>query len=334
MYNPLRMQPEILYLSRADVESLRLGMEEIIELVADALRERGQGRAEMPPKPGIHPGPPGNDNFVHAMPAYLPGLPAAGIKWVAGYPRNRDRGLPYISGLLILNDPATGLPAAVMDCAWITAMRTAAATAVASRHLGPEDPRTLGVLGCGVQGRTNLEALRIVHPGLRRVQAFDIRPEQTTAYRKEMGARFPDLELTAAGSPEAAVRGADIVVTAGPIRKRPEPAIEAEWFGEGALGVALDYDSYWKPDSMRAADRLVTDDREQLLRTREEGYFADTPAIHADLGEILAGKKPGRRTRSERILCLNLGLAIYDVATGWQLLQLARERGVGTRLPL
>ncbi|HXI04634.1 MAG TPA: hypothetical protein VNI57_15775, partial [Candidatus Saccharimonadales bacterium] len=126
---------EILYLSRADVEAAAVGMPEIIERVEAAFREKGEGRAEMPPKPGIHPGAPGEDNFIHAMPALLPRMGAAGIKWVSGFPGNRDRGLPYITGLLILNDPETGLPRAVIDASWITAMRTAAATAVAARHL-------------------------------------------------------------------------------------------------------------------------------------------------------------------------------------------------------
>ena len=122
-------RPRLLYLSRADVEATRLPMPAIIEALEAAFREKGHGRCEMPPKPGIHPGPPGNDNFIHAMPASVPALGAAGVKWISGFPRNDARGLPYISGLLILNDPGTGLPKAVMDATWITAMRTGAATA-------------------------------------------------------------------------------------------------------------------------------------------------------------------------------------------------------------
>src|SRR5690349_9018442 len=107
-------------------------MKDIIDCVAKALTEKGEGRVEMPPKPGIHPEP---NAFIHAMPAYVPRLGAAGMKWVAGYPQNRDRRLPYISGVIVLNDPATGLPTLICDCTWITAMRTAAATAVAARQL-------------------------------------------------------------------------------------------------------------------------------------------------------------------------------------------------------
>lgn len=107
-----------LYLSRRDVESLAVPMTEIIDALEQMFREKGAGRVEMPPKPGIHPRP---DAFIHAMPAYIPLIGVSGLKWVAGYPENQEKGLPYISGLLILNDPETGLPIAVMDCTWITA---------------------------------------------------------------------------------------------------------------------------------------------------------------------------------------------------------------------
>ena len=119
----------VLYLSRRDVEATAVSMSEIIAALEEMFFDKGQGRVEMPPKPGIHPRP---DCFIHAMPAYIPRLGSAGMKWVSGYPENLSRGLPYISGLLILNDPDTGIPTCVMDCTWITAMRTGAATAVAA----------------------------------------------------------------------------------------------------------------------------------------------------------------------------------------------------------
>jgi len=146
----------ILYLSREDVETTRLPMSEIIRALEAMFREKGNGEVEMPPKPGIHPRP---DAFIHAMPAYIPSVQAAGLKWVSGYPGNQAKGLPYISGLLILNDPDTGVPLAVMDCTWITAQRTGAATAVAAKHLARPDSASVGIVACGVQGRSNLEAL-------------------------------------------------------------------------------------------------------------------------------------------------------------------------------
>src|SRR4030042_1180736 len=107
----------VLYLSREDVEATQLPMSEIIQALEAMFREKGDGEVEMPPKPGIHPRP---DAFIHAMPAYIPSVQAAGIKWVSGYPGNQARGLPYISGLLILNDPDTGVPVSVLDCTLIT----------------------------------------------------------------------------------------------------------------------------------------------------------------------------------------------------------------------
>ena len=106
-------------------------MTDCIEALELAFREKGEGRVEMPPKPGIHPG--GEDNFIHAMPAYIPAMKSAGMKWVSGYPGNQAKGLPYINGLLILNDVDTGIPLSVMDCSWITAMRTGAASAVSAK---------------------------------------------------------------------------------------------------------------------------------------------------------------------------------------------------------
>src|SRR3990172_1964067 len=123
---------QLLYLSRADIEKVALDITTIIELLEKAFQEKGAGGVEMPPKPGIHTQP---DAFIHAMPAYIPSMKSAGIKWVSGYPENQKMGLPYISGLLILNDVETGLPYAVMDCTWITAYRTAAATALSAKYL-------------------------------------------------------------------------------------------------------------------------------------------------------------------------------------------------------
>ena len=325
----------ILYLSRADVEAAGVPMKAIIERLLLAFGEKGHGRVEMPPKPGIHPGPAGNDNFIHAMPASVPALGAAGVKWVGGFPGNPNRGLPYVSGLLILNDPETGLPKAVMDATWITAKRTGAATAVAAKRLAKPGAATLCILGCGVQARTNLEALAVVLPDLVEVRAYDIHPERSRAYAAEQQPIFPKLRFVPVDEPRGAVEGCDVVVTAGPIKRRPEPTLRAEWFSEGALGVPLDYDSYWTAAAMRRADRFYTDDTAQLLHTREGGdYFQQIPEVYADLGEVIAGKKEGRRNPRERLLCMNLGLALEDMATAPLVLEQALLRGLGTRLSL
>lgn len=320
----------ILYLSRSDVEKLNISMEEVIEAVEKAFLEKAKGKAETPPKPGIHPQ---KDAFIHAMPAFLPRMKVAGVKWVSGFPENPKRGLPYISGLLILNDLGTGFPICVMDCTWVTAKRTGATTAVAAKYLAREDSRTLGILGCGVQGRSNLEALLIVCKGLEEVKAYDVNAENTRRYVEEMSAQF-GIKVVSANSPKKAVENCDIVVTAGPILKNPKPIIEASWFKKGGFACPLDFDSYWKPEAMHSMDKFCTDDCEQLNYFKQEGYFSSIPKVYAELSEIISGKKPGRENAEERIMSMNLGLAIGDMATAILVYEKAKQTRTGTILPL
>jgi len=322
--------PEFLYLSRRDVEKVGLTMKDIIGVVEDAFREKGYGRVEMPPKPGIRPQ---KNAFIHAMPAYIPKLESAGIKWVSGFPENYRFGLPYITGLLILNDPETGVPICVMDCTWITAKRTGAATAVAAKYLARRDSETLGILGCGVQGRSNLEALSIVLSNLRKVRAYDINEKNLRRYVEEMTKKH-GLSVIPVSSPREAVEGCDIVVTAGPILRHPNPVIEASWFSDGGFACALDFDSYWKPEAMHSMDKFCTDDLDQLMYYKSVGYFSDIPKVYADLGEIVTKKKKGRESDEERIMAMNLGLAIEDMATAIKIYEKARKKGIGTWLPL
>jgi ornithine cyclodeaminase/alanine dehydrogenase len=321
--------PRFLYLSRADVERVGLDMRTIIGLVETAFREKGEGRVEMPPKPGIHTRP---DAFLHAMAASIPALNAAGLKWVGGYPENPGRGLPYVSGLLILNDPDTGFPTSVMDCTWITGYRTGAATALAARYLARPDSATAGILACGVQGRTNLEALAAVFP-LRRVYAYDHRRENQERYAREMSQKL-GLEVIGVDGPRPAVTAADLVVTSGPILKHPQPTIERDWLRPGGFASAVDFDSYWTGAALAQLDRIATDDHAQFRYYRELGYFKATPEPYADLGELVTCRKPGRQSPDERTMAMNLGLALDDMAVAPEVLRRAREMGLGTWLPL
>jgi len=324
------MKNELLYLSKDDVAAVGLTMAEILAALEIAFLEKGEGRVEMPPKPGIHPG--GGDNFIHAMPAYIPALESAGIKWVSGFPENPKRGLPYITGLLLLNDVNTGLPLAVMDCVWITAMRTGAATGVAAKYLARPESSVVGVLGCGVQGRTNIEALNVLFP-LERVMAYDLDPEVARRYAEEMAARF-NLEVVVVKAPREAVTGCDLIVTAGPILKTPHRTIQAGWMEAGAFASLVDFDSYWHPKAMTETDKFCTDDLAQLRYYKEVGYFQGIPAVHADLGELVTGQKTGRETPEERTMTANLGLALDDMATAPLIYRRAVEKGIGTWLPL
>ena len=321
---------QLLYLSQSDVEAAGLTMTEIIDALEVAFRAKGEGRVEIPPKPGIHPG--GGDNFIHAMPAYIPDLNSAGVKWVSGFPGNQKRGLPYITGLLILNDPKTGLPISVMDCTWITAMRTGAATALSARYLAHPESSVVGVLGCGVQGRTNVEALKVLFP-LERVMAYDVSQEAAEVYAREISKRF-GLEVISVETPREAVTGCDIVVTAGPILKEPHCTIQGGWMDEGGFASLVDFDSYWHPEAMQDVAKFCTDDTAQLHYYKQAGYFQNIPDVHADLGQLVTGEKPGRESAEERTMTANLGLALDDMAVAPLIYEKALKKGIGTLLPL
>jgi ornithine cyclodeaminase/alanine dehydrogenase len=298
-------KPSLLYLSQQDVIDVGLSIEKIIDLVEQAFQEKGNGNVEMPPKPGIHTQP---DAFIHAMPAFIPAMKSAGIKWVSGYPENQAKGLPYISGLLILNDVDTGLPYAIMDCVWITAYRTAAATAIAAKYLADPSSTTAGILACGVQGRT-------------------------TKYVDEMSGKL-DIEIIPAEKTLDAVRESDLVVTSGPILKHPEPTIQPGWLKAGGFASAVDFDSYWSAGALGEMDKISTDDHAQFKYYRSVGYFQDTPDPYGDLGEIVIGSVPRREHVDERIIAINLGLAIDDMAVAPEIYRKAIELGIGEQLQL
>ncbi|MGB8644168.1 MAG: ornithine cyclodeaminase family protein [Anaerolineae bacterium] len=320
---------QFLYLSRADVESVGLDMPTVIRQLERAFKEKGLGRVEMPPKPGIHTQP---DAFIHAMPAYIPAFQSAGLKWVSGYPENFKRGLPYITGLLILNDAETGIPYAVMDCTWITAVRTGAASALSAQYLARPNSEVVGILACGVQGRTNLEALASVF-ALKRVYAYDVRADVRQRYVREMGAKLR-VEIVGVDDPRRAVVESDLVVTAGPILKHPHATLQKDWLRPGAFASAVDFDSYWSGAALGQFDKISTDDHAQFQYYKTSGYFQQTPDPYADLGEIVAGLKPGREREDERTMAINLGLALDDMAVAPEIYRRASERGIGTWLPL
>jgi ornithine cyclodeaminase/alanine dehydrogenase-like protein (mu-crystallin family) len=307
-----------------------ISMSEIIAALETAFRAKGEGRTEMPPKPGVHPR--GGDNFIHAMPAYIQDLKSAGVKWVSGYPENYKRGLPYITGLLIYNDVENGLPLAVMDCVWITAKRTGAASAVAARRLARPESSVMGMLGCGVQGQSHAEAFTETFP-LKKILAYDKDAESARRYAAAM-TRQLKVEVVAVKTPREAVSGCDIVATAGPILKVPHATIQAGWLDEGAFASLVDYDSYWSREALAQAAKFCTDDIPQLKLYQSMGYFQNIPPIHADLGELVTGKKKGRENSKERTMTANLGLAIDDMAVAPLIFARAKEKGIGTWLPL
>lgn len=324
-----RIGRQFLYLSQADVRGLNLPIADIVAALEIVFREKGEGRVEMPPKPGVHTMP---DAFLHAMPAYIPAQKAVGMKWVGGYPQNRERKLPYITGLMILNEPETGVPLSVMDCVWITSKRTGAATMLAAKYLARPESQMVGILGCGVQGRSNLEALQVGFK-LKTVRAYDTDQDTSETYAREMSAQL-GLEVIPVADAKSAVIGSDIVVTAGPILRKPHATIQPGWLGEGSFASLVDFDSYWHPNALREVDKFCTDDAAQLEHYRALGYFQRIPAVYADLGDLVTGRCPGRETPQERTIGCNLGLALDDIATALLVYKRALAQGVGTWLPL
>lgn len=307
---------ELLYLSRSEVAGLLPPLPEQLELVERSYRSLAAGRVELPPKPGIHPR---KDSFIHAMPAYLADEDVAALKWVSGYPANKERGLPYIAGLVVVNDAETGLPVAIMDGAEITAARTAAASGVCVRRFAPAGWSEAAILGCGEQGRFHARLLGALNPRVR-VRAYDPHPERIEGLEGDV--------RPAAGWEEA-VAGADVVVTAGPIVEDPRPPIRAEHLAERCLALPIDFDFYLGAEAVASADLFLADDVGQFEYYRGRGHFQGWPAPAGAVGERLAGTDaPGR------VVCCNLGVGALDAAFAQAVLAEARERGAGTKLPL
>ena len=325
----MTVERRLLYLSRKDVEAIGLSSSQIMEAVDQALREKALGRAQMPPKHWLTSG---ERRFFSAMTSVLPAVGATACKWQSGSPDNQRHGLPFITGLLILNDLETGAPLAIMDSTWLTAQRTAAATAVAARCLSMKSPQVVAVLGCGVQARSNFEMLRLAFPDLAAIQAYDIVPQAMQRYAEEMFARH-GARVRQFGTPREAIEGADIVVTCGPITSDPERVGELSWLKPGALVVTLDYDCYWKPEALGAADAIFTDDVPQLQHLREYGYFSGVRDITGEIGDVVLGKIRGRSADSDRIFSINIGIALEDVSVARRIYSAARSQGRGTWLP-
>jgi ornithine cyclodeaminase/alanine dehydrogenase-like protein (mu-crystallin family) len=165
------------------------------------------------------------------------------------------------------------------------------------------------------------------------VRAYDVVPEVAHAYARDMKAQL-EIEVTVVDQPREAVAACDVVVTAGPILKAPHATIGAGWLEEGAFASLVDFDSYWHAEAFREVDLFCTDDVPQLEHYRAMGFFRHIPPIHADLGELVTGRKPGRQSPRQRTMACNLGLALEDMAVAPLIYRRSLERGLGTWLEL
>ena len=312
------------YLSRADVEAVGLAGAEVIEILDRVFRAKRDGQVELPPKIGIHPRP---DAFIHAMPAYLGDGDSAGIKWVAGYPANQELGLPYIHGLLVLTEAATGRPLALMDATWITEVRTAAASMLGIRALAEGAVERIGIVGAGRQGGAHLELAQEVFPGLQAATLFDRHPERAEA----LAAANPRLDVRVAAAADEVGDGAQVVVTTAAIVREPDRPLHAEQLRDATVACAVDFDAVLAEDVFEDAALFVVDDVAQYRYYRERGYFAGYPDDPAELCDALAPEAahpPGLR------VFVPLGIAIEDVAVAAELNRRAAEAGIGAELPL
>jgi len=310
----------------SDVINVGLSFDEAIAVVEASLREHGEKQVENPPKLPIHPLP---DAFINAMPAFLPRKKACGMKWVSGFPTNVPKGLPTIAALIILNDPENGMPLAVLDGTYITALRTVAVSAVATKHLCNPDASVLAIVGCGVQGRYHAVALHHMVPSLSVVKVSDKYEPSVKSFVEQVGQQVPSLRVEVCATPEEAIRGADLVVTA--TGKLLEPIYKNAWVKEGALVLPV-HTLGWDSSTASNMDKLVVDDWAQFRTVGDECYQPLPDEPHAETGEIVAGLKPGRQSKKERIVNFNKGLAIHDILMASAVLDKAKEQGLGVEL--
>lgn len=326
----LELGKEILWLTREECIAAGPSVDETLELVKSALISHGTKKYEMPAKIGIHPF---SDVFFHAMPAYVPDSVACGMKWIECFPRNpKEYNLPQTTGLLIMNDIMTGVPIAVMDSAWLTAMRTPAVTALAAGALHP-DAKTFGMFGCGVQGIEHVRFIVKTLKELEKIYIYDVREEcmnnLINIVKDEV--KVPIIKAT----PEEIVKECDVMSSATIILLEPLSVVKKEWVRKGQTILPCDLNTFWEPKICKMADKYILDSIEEHELFNQMGYFPDGLAdITCETGEILAGLKPGRESKDELIVCSNIGISVNDVVMGQFILSKAFEMGLGRKLPL
>ena len=316
-----------LILSYREIQSI-IDMDMVVEAVEEAFAEYGRGKTIMPPKVYLPLEQYGGD--FRAMPAFVNG--SAGLKWVNAHPENRKTaGLPAVMAIIIYSDPSTGFPLAVMDGTIITNYRTGAAGAVAAKYLAKAESKSIGLIGCGAQAKSQLMAISKVFE-LDLVRIFDQSEDTMDAFVEE------NSSLRIEKSSIEAAAGSDIVCTTTPAR---EPIVKREWIKHGTHINAVGADAKGKqeldPQILRDA-KVVVDDITQASHSGEinvplrNGVFK-TGDVYAGLGEIVAGRKPGREA-NEITVFDSTGLAIQDVATARIVFEKAKKLGVGSEIDL
>lgn len=310
-----------------------LNVKDVISVVEDAFGQYARKNAHMPPKTYLDFKKYNGD--LRVMPAYLDYADAAGVKVVNVHPDNKGKGLPTVMATIVLNDPKTGFPLAIMDGTFITAMRTGAAAAVATKHLAKENSGTLGLVGAGAQARTQLLAISQVLD-LKKAFVSDVSRDYAEKFAREMGEQF-DFDIEAASVQKAA--GADVVSTVTPAHS---PVVQDPWVREGTHINAIGADAPGKeeldPQILRRA-KIFIDDWEQCSHSGEINVplskgIISTKDIYASLGEVVAGMKSGRENGKDITLFDSTGLAIQDIATAHFVFEKAQKEKAGLNVEL
>ena len=321
-----------LMLSQRDVAKL-VDVPTTIRVVREAFLAMARGETIMPAKLYL-PLPDGSD--FRAMPAALLRPAACGMKWVNVHPRNRRVGLPTIMGIIVLNDPKTGCPLAVMDGLLVTKLRTAAAGAVAAQALARRNSTVVGLVGCGAQADAQLLALAVVFR-LSRVKVWGYLPGEAERFCRMMRRRLASVVFEPCTTVEHAVRAVDLLVTLTPSRR---PLVKRAWLAPGVHINAIGADGPGKQElepSILTASTVVVDEETQALHGGELNVPVSRRQfrrqdIHANLGEILLGQRAGRRSPREWTVFDSTGLAIHDIALGSEIVRRAHRQGVGRRI--
>jgi ornithine cyclodeaminase len=305
---------------------------EVVDAIADAFSALASGRVVMPPI--LHVALAEANGEVDVKTAYIQGLPNLAIKVSPGFFDNPKQGLPSLSGLMMLLSATTGrLETLHLDNGYLTELGTAAAGAVAARHLARSDARIAGVLGAGRQAQVQIEALKLVLP-IERVLLWARDPAKAEAAADQTAERL-GLDVLPVASAERLVLEADVVVTATPSRT---PLVVADWLHPGLHITAMGSDAAGKnelhPDVLRRADRLVCDSRAQCARLGElQHALAGGAELDAtELGEITSGRRPGRQSNDQITVCDLTGTGVQDTAIAVLAYQQAIAGGLGTRI--
>ena len=338
------MKPiEVLLLSRSDILNLELTPQQVVDVIEKALAEHAAGTYEMHPKIGVHPVGTDPANFIHAMPAYLKTLGACGLKWVAGFAKNYQRDLPNVTGLQVYNDTETGIPLAVMECGYLTGLRTAAVSAIIARECTSPGAKTLALAGCGFEGTMHLWFLVSQIPTLTEIRLRDIRPAAMETLKAHASTYFKG-EIRICNDNQSCFDGADIIATC---TNGDEQLVKPEWFKPGAFAVGIEGGCAYTAEALHSAAKFIVDDialaqyfdKISKDRLTEDGqpdpeFPGGLPDIYATIGEVVTKRKPARTSATERIVAIPIGMAICDVALGHLAFSKAVDLAVGQKFRL